>query len=197
MKSLIIPNLEKEGKSQKRLHVYKQILSTLGGYAGPPHEFVAKVEDVYEKRADELDRAVHGGVFELAIGETLAQAGARPLYHQASLHHVHYTTFDWFLYNPQAPVAVSCKTKSRDREKQAVLEANMLRGIYPLATSYLVVIEPIKNTDHKQRMKTWGVDKYVVATSSDYDQVVGEIAAQKYEEAVPVCPIENHSLLIK
>ena len=117
-----------------------------------PHVFVSKMMEHYRNSyifslAQKPDRSTHGLYFEYIIGETLAMNGVKYLYYQAVLEHVPLAVFDWFLYHKKYPVSISCKTKPRDRWKQAAYEGAALKQVYPQSANYLISIEKVSKAD--------------------------------------------------
>ena len=188
MESLILPKLPQNTQAGKGASVYRKLLEGAAEYS-KPHQFVQAMMAAYEGLSEKPDRSVHGRFFELVIGETLARQGIACLYHQAEIRHVPLAIFDWFLYHDTAPVTVSCKTKARDRWKQAAYEAVALKRVYPQAVNYLVTIEEVGSTEIKQKLAPQTIDHYVIASSPEYDDVIDEIASKVYHKAIPASPI--------
>ena len=184
MRSQITPSLPQNQSSK----IYDELVAGIAKISSP-HKFVGLVMSRYAKLPDKPDRSIHGRVFEFAIGEVLLQAGARPLYYQAEIHHVPLAAFDWFLYHPKTPVSVSCKTKARDRWKQAAYEGLALKRIYSQAVNYLVTIEKLAATEDKILQAPQTIDRFVIATKPEFDDVIDEIARIKFEKAEPISPI--------
>ena len=160
-----------------------------------PHEFVRVMMNAWESMPTKPDRSVHGKYFEYVIGESLAQKGVRYLYHQADVLHVPLATFDWFLYHETHPVSISCKTKARDRWKQAALEASALKRVYVKAVNYLVTIERVPSTVEKKVRAPLSIDHYVVANHREYSDAVKSITQREYSEAIDRSPIHGGSLV--
>ena len=194
MKSQIIGHV---GGSSKSADIYQHLLDGIEYTPGAPHLFIRAVMDAYDGYAAEhkVDRSVHGRVFEYVIGEALIQEGIQPLYYQAEVRHVPLATFDWFLYHPETPVSLSCKTKARDRWKQAAHEARSLKDVYIRATNYLVTIEPLSQSDDKLAQSPISIDVAMVATSPEFDREVEKIKAVSYSEARPLPPIITGKLV--
>lgn len=194
MDSLILPKLPPRKQSGKGASIYRELLNKVTGYS-KAHLFVQDMMAAYEGLPEQPDRVVHGHFFELVIGETLAQQGIACLYHQAEIRHVPLATFDWFLYHKTTPVTVSCKTKARDRWKQAAYEAMALKRVYPQAVNYLVTIEEVDNIEDKKKLALQTIDHYVIASSPEYDDAIEEIADRVYCKAVKTSPIVSGYLL--
>lgn len=161
-----------------------------------PHVFVARMMDLFAKNAPtKTDRSVHGLYFEYVIGETLAMNGVEKMYHQAIVDHVSLAVFDWFLYHRTHPVSISCKTKARERWKQAAHEGFALKQVYTQATNYLVTIERLAKTEEKKEQAPQTIDHFLVATDEKYTQAIRDIAKRGYTEAVSVSPVSRGTLI--
>ena len=191
MKSLILQSLESSSKSAE---IFQGLLAPLE-YAGTPHEFVSSIMNAFYALEEKHDRGVHGRIFEYAIGESLAQEGILPLYYQAQLRHVPLAIFDWLLYDPKRPIAISCKTKSRDRWKQAAYEAMALKRVYSRSTNYLITIEPLSAQDDKE--EEGDIDYFLIATEKAFSDEIKKIAKRQFEEAEDLPPILNPKLVHK
>ncbi len=175
--------------SNQSVEVYLDELSRCKSSCDKPHHFVNEMMDAYYSRKPAPNRAVHGKYFELVIGETLVQQGVQFLYYQAVVLHVPSATFDWFLYHESHPVSISCKTKPRDRWKQAAYEAMALKRVYSQASNYLIMLEKLGKMAEKKRDILQPIDHFVMATDPEFDDAVHEITQQNYVKAKKRCPI--------
>ena len=194
MKSLIVSKLPRSKQKGKGVKTYCAILNKITEYS-KAHQFVSDMMSAYDNLAKRPNRSVHGRFFELIIGETLARQGISYLYHQAEIRQVPLAIFDWFLYHEISPVTVSCKTKSRDRWKQAAYEAMALKRVYSQAVNYLVTIEKVTDIENKKKLAPLTIDHFVVASNPEYDDALEDIARKVYCQAVKTSPIVNGCLL--
>ena len=192
MQSLIVPHLSSNSLAKE---IYIDEIDRLDGNNYEPHEFVVAMMSAYQNLIASPDRSVHGRFFEFVIGETLVQQGVKFLYYQAEVRHVPLATFDWFMYHETHPVSVSCKTKARDRWKQAAHESMGLKQVYVQATNYLVTIEQLSAVEEKKKLSPNAIDHYVVATTPEYSNAVREIAQREYIEAIKMSPVIRGNLL--
>lgn len=195
MKSLIADYLFDNSDKNQSKSIFLSLLDKISctDYSAP-HEFVAIVMKQYDiDHHGTADRSVHGRVFEFVIGEILAQSGIGPLYYQVELQHITLAKFDWLLYHPVNIVSISCKTKARDRWKQAAYEGVALKKVYPQATNYLITIEPLLKSDEKIREAPQALDYIIVATDSKFSDAVSEISKMSFEEAKATSPIVSGS----
>ena len=194
MKSLIVSKLPLNKQKGKGVTTYRNILDKITKYS-KAHRFVSDMMSAYENLPEKPDRSIHGHFFELVIGETLARKGICYLYYQAEIRQVPLAIFDWFLYHEVSPVTVSCKTKPRDRWKQAAYEAMALKRVYSQAVNYLVSIEEVRDIENKKKLAPQTLDHYVVASNPEYDDALEEITGKVYCQAVKTSPIVNGCLL--
>ncbi len=194
MKSLIVSKLPRSKQKGKGVTTYCDILDKITKYS-KAHQFVSDMMSAYDNLSEKPDRSIHGRFFELIIGETLARKGVLYLYYQAEIRQVPLAIFDWFLYHEISPVTVSCKTKSRDRWKQAAYEAMALKRVYSQAVNYLVTIEKVTDIENKKKLAPQTIDYFVVASNPEYDDALEEITSKVYCQAVKTSPIVNGCLL--
>ncbi len=138
----------------KAKKIYLDLLGTLKEDDLKPHVFVSKMMEIYHSYvftlAKKPDRSTHGLYFEYVIGETLAMNGVQHMYYQAVIEHVPLAVFDWFLYHRKYPISISCKTKARDRWKQAAHEGAALKQVYSQSTNFLITLEKVSKADEKK-----------------------------------------------
>ena len=194
MESLIIPYLRAGVSKGDSVEIYASIASETAYSEGRPSLFVKAVMDRFDK-SEASSNSLRGKVFEFAIGESLAKEGALPLYYQTEVAHVPLAQFDWFLYHPERPVSVSCKTSLRERWKQAALEGMALKRVYPQAANYLVAMEEIANIQGKMDSAPGAIDHFINSAESSWDEAIGEIAQTPYAEAEPKNPITRGSVI--
>lgn len=187
-----MPHMKSKGAAKK---IYLELINSVSMSALLPHEFVQVMMDRYYKREPKPDRNVHGTYFEYVIGEALAQNGVTSMYYQADVLHVPLVTFDWFLYHDTHPVSISCKTKARDKWKQAAHEAMALKQVYVQATNYLVTIEPLAKSTVKKTLVPNTIDHFVVANKPEFSQAVIDIAGREYVRARDRSPIQKGSFV--
>lgn len=198
--SLILPILLSKYRTNsssvpKALSIFNLLVRQIKPDTLEPHKFVSEMMNLFEKQYPQVDRSIHGRLFEYVIGESLAQQGIRFLYYQAEVLHIPLATFDWLLYHPVTPVSISCKTKARDRWKQAAYEAMALKRVYTQAENYLVTIEPLSRTATKKQQAPDIIDEYLIATEPNYSEAISKISQIEFVEAVSRSPIVSGDLL--
>ena len=109
-----------------------------------------------------------------------------PLYVKASFNHIPNIDFDFVAYCEEfGPVILSAKTSLRERYKQADLEGMMLRHVHRAAKSFLITLDAkdAKTVNLKiQNDLALGLDKVVVATAPEFDQLIKTLKAFTYIE---------------
>ncbi len=173
--------------------VYEKIISNIVYVKGDPAKLVNQVMTEFD--TNELEpqqrRKLHGYIYECAIGEALVREGLVPLYYQASLTHVEEATFDWFLYHPNTPVAISCKTSLRERWKQAALEAMALKAVFPLAKCYLITRDQVAVDIRNAKNKRKRIDEFVLGCADRFNILVDQMKQIEFKKAEPVSPIKH------
>lgn len=187
MKSRLFPTINPNTEKQKAKHAFAVAISNVKFIT--PHQFVCDMMAEYAKIDPPPDRSVHGGFFEYVIGEALVQKGVYPLYYQVEMRHVPLAKFDWLLYDPVAPTTISCKTKARDRWKQAAYEAQQIKNVYARAENYLVTIEPLGNNDNKKQEAIGTIDEFVIADKLEFDDFVDKMVDRQHLVAEELTPI--------
>ena len=171
------------------------MMNSLAGLPDRPHACIQTIMQAYHDIDPPLDRNIHGKIFELAVGEVLAQREILPLYFQAELRHVPLARFDWLLYHPQQPVSLSCKTNTRERWKQAAYEGMALKNVYPQAINYLVTIEPTPKADNTRMDTSQTIDRFIQATTPEFDEMIKMLAEMEFCAAEMLSPIISGNLV--
>lgn len=188
-----MPHMRRNSDAKK---IYLELIDSVEMSDLLPHEFVLIMMDKYDEMEQKPDRSVHGRYFEYVIGEALAQNGVTCMYYQAHVLHVPLATFDWFLYHETHPVSISCKTKARDRWKQAAHEAMALKQVYVQATNYLITIERLAMSKDKKTLAPNTIDHFVVANEPEFSRAVVNIAEREYVEAIDRSPIRKGNFVV-
>lgn len=171
--------------------IYKAVLSGIGQYV-LPHAFIGEAYSRYTN-GYESSPSVNGRIFEYAICETLMQEGITPFYYQARFAFALIAEFDIVCYHCKTPVVLSAKVSLRERYKQAVLEGNLLKGVYGAAQSYLLTLND-EYEGVRQKIKDGsfpGLTDCLRADSPEYDELLKKIKAIRFAEAVPVVPLSG------
>ncbi|MFN8358231.1 MAG: hypothetical protein U0Y10_27455 [Spirosomataceae bacterium] len=107
--------------------------------------------------------------------------------------------YDLMFYTAErGPICISAKTSLRERYKQADLEAIALKYVHRKALSYLVTLEEREAKGVKQKIKTGdviGLDNVVVATNSEFDDLINELKEFQFSEPPIVKVIESNQII--
>ena len=160
-----------------------------------PSKYVASI---WEKACAhvEFGRDVRGKGFELLIATVLIKKNLLPFYWQAEFEFVPLANFDLAFYTEElGPIVLSLKTSVRERYKQAEFEAQALKAVHRRAETYLITMdeEEAKNLNTKiDSGVLYGIDRAVVATNSEFDTLISDLALLKITTA-PTLPLIKRS----
>ena len=175
---------------------YRDIIRPME-WRGEPHEFVAEARCRWEKfykSPTQGSKSLSGNVFELIVQETLWRMDVKPFYSKVSSSFVASAKFDFMLYHPLTPVALSVKTSLVDRWKMAAYEGFMLQQFRPKARSVLITDD---ETDARIRQRdidngvVRGLDECVYARTTAYKDLLLELADGEWFKPEPVLPFSG------
>jgi hypothetical protein len=92
------------------------------------------------------------------------------------------------------------KTSLRERYKQADLEAIALKYVHRKALCYLITLDENEANRTKEKIKRGdiiGLDKVIVATSNEFDDLIGELKGYEFLEPPTVKIIESNQIVTK
>lgn len=163
-----------------------------------PSEYIQKYWTEYLKIKDR-EIGVNGKIFEYSLATLFIREKLLPLYLSAKVSFVPNVIYDLMLYTEErGPICISAKTSLRERYKQADLEAIALKYVHRKALSYLVTLDEGEARSVSAKIKKGdviGLDKVVVATSSEFDDLIEEIKAFKASEP-PTLPVITSSQVV-
>jgi hypothetical protein len=142
-----------------------------------PSEFVTNYWDRY-LQAYGSNNSRNGKVFEALLSIALRRQGIVPHYVQAKVAHVPDVIYDCIVYTSEVgPISISAKVSLRERWKQADLEAVALKYVHRKALAYLVSMDE-HEIRRRQAGSTLGLDGFVLASSSHFDDLLHRIAKE-------------------
>jgi hypothetical protein len=107
--------------------------------------------------------------------------------------------YDLMFYTMErGPICISAKTSLRERYKQADLEAIALKYVHRKALSYLLTLEENEAKGVKAKILTGdviGLDKVVVATLPEFDELILELKEYVFSEPPTVKVIESNQII--
>lgn len=171
------------------LEITKDLINTLPISKDlTPSEFVNMYWDLYVSRY-EGSNSMNGTIFENLIIIALGRAGIRNIYFQTELTYVPSAIFDVFLYSSEGSYALSIKTTLRERWKQADLEALAIKQVHKDVKCFVVTLsENEVRTRRKNDDMYAGLDGFVIANKSEFDDLVDELVTKEFQVAgnVPI-----------
>lgn len=153
-----------------------------------PSEFIKTYWNLY-LRGYPSNNSTNGTIFENLIIVALARAGITNIYFQTELTYVPSAIFDVFLYHPEGSYALSIKTTLRERWKQADLEALAIKQVHKNVKCFIVTLsESEVNARRRNDNKYAGLDGFVIANCSEFDDLVEELVTKDFQVAgsVPI-----------
>ena len=163
-----------------------------------PSEYVSIYWDRYQALEDRNSN-LNGKVFEYILATLCVREGILPLFLSAKVAFVPNVIYDLMFYTKErGPICWSVKTSLRERYKQADLESIALKYVHRKALSYLITLEANEARNVKEKIKTGdviGLDDVIVATSSEFDQLVSDLKEYMFEEPPTVTVIESNQVV--
>ena len=163
-----------------------------------PSEYVKIYWNKYLQIKDK-NTNLNGKVFEYILATLCIRENILPLYLSAKVAFVPNVIYDLMFYTAErGPICWSVKTSLRERYKQADLESIALKYVHRKALSYLITLEEREAKGVKEKIKTGdviGLDNVIVATTSEFDELVAELKAFKFEEPPTVKVIESNQVV--
>ncbi len=156
-----------------------------------PSEYVTECWNRYENYKSSLSKtkrvklnSLNGNIFQVIIATAFYRNKVKPFFVQASSHLVPGVDYDIIMYDKEndVPITVSLKTSSRERYKQADLEAYAFKNVYRTALNYLVMMDSKSCIDVQKKIdegKTLGLEKVIQANKKEFDDFVNELKKMK------------------
>jgi hypothetical protein len=168
-------------------------------------KFIAEVwKSVESKKAkDGVGNTVLGSAFECLLALVFCLEKISPFFMQAELSFVPNAKFDILMYDSSGwPISISIKTSLRERYKQADLEAMALKQVHRKSESYLITLNETEAAAQAKKIEKRdlvALDRIILATSSDFDQLLVELKSRKLidPDLVPVIRYSEHQVNVK
>ena len=163
-----------------------------------PSDYVEECWDRYKNYASTLPKrrqrtlnSLNGKIFEVIVATAFYRAKVRPLYLQASSQLIPDVDYDIVMYDKAAkiPITISVKTSSRERYKQADLEAYAFKNVHRAALNYLVMYDEKDCRAVQKKIDsgmTLGLQKVIQANAKEFDTFVDELRRKKLGPAPKV-----------
>lgn len=166
-------------------------------YKNPTH-YVTIYWDAF-KNHKESNNNLNGKIFEYILATLFVREGLLPLYLSAKVAFVPNVIYDLMFYTAErGPICISAKTSLRERYKQADLEAIALKYVHRKALSYLVTLEENEARSVKAKIKSGdviGLDNVIVATSTEFNELIKELKTFQFSEPPTVKVIESNQII--
>ena len=175
------------GKETKAGKIFEELFSDFMSMDyDSPSAFVEKLWGRYESRADR-NANLNGKIFEYILAALCIREDILPLFMSAKVAFVPNVIYDLMFYTAErGPICSSVKTSLRERYKQAYLESIALKYVHRKALSYLITLSENEARSVKKKVQSGdviGLDDVVVATHTEFDQLVRDL--KKYTLATP------------
>lgn len=163
-----------------------------------PSEYISIYWEAFQKHPGGNNN-LNGKIFEYILATLFVRENILPLYMSAKVAFVPNVEYDLMLYTAErGPICISAKTSLRERYKQADLEAIALKYVHRKALNYLVTLEANEAKSVKAKIKSGdviGLDDVIVATSSDFDNLIEKLKTFKFSEPPTVKVIESNQII--
>jgi len=165
-----------------------------------PSQYVRKYWDAYSLNP-ERNNNLNGKIFEYILATLCVREGILPIFLSAKVAFVPNVVYDLMFYaNERGPICFSAKTSLRERYKQADLEAIALKYVHRKALCYLITLNENEAKGTKEKIKRGdiiGLDKVIVATSDEFDGLIGELKGYEFSDPPTVKVIESNQIITK
>jgi len=165
-----------------------------------PSQYVRKYWDAYSSNP-ERNNNLNGKIFEYILATLCVREGILPIFLSAKVAFVPNVVYDLMFYaNERGPICFSAKTSLRERYKQADLEAIALKYVHRKALCYLITLDGNEAKGTKEKIKRGdiiGLDKVIVATSDEFDGLIGELKGYEFSDPPTVKVIESNQIITK
>lgn len=163
-----------------------------------PSDYIKIYWDKY-KTHPEGNNNLNGKIFEYILATLFVREGILPIYMSAKVAFVPNVVYDLMFYTMErGPICISAKTSLRERYKQADLEAIALKYVHRKALSYLLTLEENEAKGVKAKILTGdviGLDKVVIATLPEFDELILELKEYIFSEPPTVKVIESNQII--
>ena len=165
-----------------------------------PSEYVSRYWNEY-LRSTPNNNNTNGKVFEYILATLCVREGILPLYLSAKVAFVPNVIYDLMFYTSErGPICWSVKTSLRERYKQADLESIALKYVHRKALSYLITLNESEADSVRGKIRSGdviGLDKVVVATSNEFNQVINELKSFDFQDPPTVRVIDSNQVVTR
>ncbi len=145
--------------------------------------YKAYVASLPKKKRTALN-ALNGKMFEVIVATAFYRSKIRPFYLQAYSQLVPDVDYDIIMYDKDndQPITISVKTSSRERYKQADLEAYAFSNVFRSSANYLIMLDAKDCSDVQKKIDDGvmlGLDKVIQANADEFNEFVAELKKKK------------------
>lgn len=163
-----------------------------------PSDYVNKYWTAYKNHRVNNSN-LNGKVFEYILATLCIRENILPLYMSAKVAFVPNVFYDLMFYTAErGPICWSVKTSLRERYKQADLEAIALKYVHRKSLCFLITLDERETVRVKEKIKTGsiiGLDNVILATGSEFDNLVEDLKTFCFEEPPTVKVIESNQII--
>ena len=187
------------GDNTKAGNIFEELFSNFMEFEySKPSEYVTAFWTKYEEREDRNSN-LNGKTFEYILASLCIREGILPLYMSAKVAFVPNVIYDFMFYTSErGPICWSVKTSLRERYKQADLESIALKYVHRKALSYLITLSVNEARSVKEKIKKGdviGLDNVIVATTSEFDDLIADLKKYELEEPPTVKVIQSNQVV--
>lgn len=163
-----------------------------------PSEYIKDYWEIYESYPHRNSN-LNGKVFEYLLASLCIREKILPVYMSAKVAFVPNVIYDIMFYTKErGPICWSVKTSLRERYKQADLESIALKYVHRKALSYLITLNEREAEGVRKKIKSGdviGLDAVIVATSSEFDELILDLKEFELEDPPTVKVIESNQIV--
>jgi len=187
------------GNNTKAGNLFEELFSDFMEFEyKKPSEYISVFWSKYESQKDR-NANLNGKMFEYILASLCIREDILPLYMSAKVAFVPNVIYDLMFYTAErGPICLSVKTSLRERYKQADLESIALKYVHRKALSYLITLNETEAKGVKAKIKTGdviGLDDVIVATNSEFDDLIVKLRELKFEEPPTIKVIESTQIV--
>ena len=164
-----------------------------------PSEYINMYWNEYLKYPG--NKNLNGRIFEFILATLFIRESILPIYMSAKVAFVPNVIYDIMFYTKEnGPICISAKTSLRERYKQADLESIALKYVHRKSLSYLVTLHEQEAKSVQAKIKSGdviGLDKVVVATNEQFDELITELKELEFSEPPTVKVIQSNQIITK
>lgn len=187
------------GDNKKTANLFEELFSDFMEFDyTKPSEYIKSLWSKYEAYPVRNSN-INGTMFEYILASLCIREGILPIYMNSKVAFVPNVSYDLMFYSAErGPICWSVKTSLRERYKQADLEAIALKYVHRRALSFLVTLDEGEAQGVKSKIKSGdviGLDKVIVATNPEFDELVEDLKTFKFEEP-PIIKVITSSKVV-